>query len=75
MTLKQLYRHERDVIDAVDGADWMQVYAIEDVVADTERRYDEALWDGDDALAITLRQELDSLSVAVSVGEKYVTNW
>ncbi len=76
----QLYRPDRDVIDAVDGAEWMDQYGrewqyIEDAITATEKLMDEALWDGAMDLAEKYKRELEGLRISLSVGEKYVTNW
>jgi hypothetical protein len=77
--VNQLYRPERDVIDAVEGADWMTVEKewdyIEDAITATEKALDEALWDGDHDLANRYKRELEGHRIAVAVGEKYVTSW
>lgn len=46
---------------------------IEDVIAATEKAIDGAYWDGLDPTP--LERELESLRVAQSVGEQYVTEW
>ena len=77
--MTQLYRPDRDVIDAVDGAEWMvndrQWQYVEDAITATEKLMDEALWDGQYDLANKYKRELEGLRISLSVGEKYVTNW
>lgn len=86
--MTQLYRPERDVIDAVDGAEWMktqsydfvmtgerEIQYIENVITATERALDDALWDGDYDLAERYKRELEGLVRSQERGEQYVTSW
>lgn len=78
--MTQLYRPERDVIDAVEGAEWMahverEIQYIEDVITATERALDDALWDGDYDLAERCKRELEGLVRSQERGEQYVTSW
>lgn len=77
--MTQLYRPERDVIDAVDGAEWMtcerEIQYIEDVITATEKAMDDALWDGDYDLAERYKRELEGLVRSQERGEQYVTSW
>jgi len=77
--MTQLYRPERDVIDAVDGAEWMtgerDIQYIENVITATERALDDALWDGDYDLAERYKRELEGLVRSQERGEQYVTSW
>ena len=47
--------------------------AIEDALVSAEKALDDALWEGRDASPF--QQQLDSLRIAQSVGEKWETNW
>lgn len=77
--VNQLYRPERNVIDVIDGADWMtserEWQHIEEAMTATEKAMDEALWDGQYDLAERYKRELEGLRIAMGLGEKYVTNW
>ena len=87
--MTQLYRPERDVIDAVEGAEWMktqsydfvmahverEIQYIEDVITATEKAMDDALWDGDYDLAERCKRELEGLVRSQERGEQYVTSW
>lgn len=77
--MTQLYTPDTDVIDAVEGASWMgtseEWQYIEDVENDTERAYDDALWEGDMDLAQRLKRQLDMLRVSKELGEQYVTSF
>lgn len=78
MKLKQLYRPTNDVISAVDEADWLNTRSVEyidDVIQETEKKLDDALWDNDLDTASFLRQELKGLLIAKEVGEEYITSW
>lgn len=75
----QLYRPERDVIDAIEGADWMTVEKewqyIDDAITATEKALDEALWDGAMDIAERYKRELEGLVRSRDMGQEYVTNW
>ncbi len=77
--VSQLYRPDRDVIDAVDGAEWMvndrQWQYVEDVITATEKALDDALWDGAMDLAEKYKRELEGLVRSRDMGQEYVTNW
>lgn len=76
--MSQLYRPTNDVISAVDDADWLdtrKVEYIDDVIQETEKKLDDALWDNDLDAVSFLQQELKGLLIAKEVGEEYITNW
>lgn len=80
MVMNQLYRPERDVIDAIEGAEWMDQYGrewqyIEDAITATEKAMDDALWDGSMDLAERYKRELEGLVRSRDMGQEYVTNW
>ncbi len=78
--MSQLYTPDTDVINAVDGAEWLgdttpEWQYIEDVINQTERELDDALWDNDFDLAQRIQIRLNNLKASRSVGEEYVTNF
>lgn len=76
--VNQLYRPKTDVISVVDDADWLNTRSIEyidDVIAQTDKELDDALWYGDDTRAAHLKKELESLYLSKELGEEYITSW
>lgn len=78
--MSQLYTPDTDVINAVDGAEWLgdttpEWQYVEDVINQTERELDDALWDNDFDLAQRIQIRLNNLKASRSVGEEYVTNF